>query len=148
MREEDGGASGDEGEDDEGAWEGWDVESDSSEDSSEGWIDVDSDSDEDIEVSDSEDEDGKKSKKGKGKGKGKGKVESEDEDARSGDDDNKEETAEEAVQRISTLATTKVCRKSTFVQVALAPDPLASDPYARRLRTTQRPPHQSRGRGR
>ena len=65
MREEDGAASGDEGEDDEAAWEGWDVESDSSEDSSEGWIDVDSDSDEDIEVSDSEDEDGKKSKKGK-----------------------------------------------------------------------------------
>ena len=53
-------ATGDE-EDDEGAWEGWDVESDSSEESADGWISVDSDSD-DLEVSDSEDEGDKANK--------------------------------------------------------------------------------------
>ena len=91
-------------EDDEAAWEGWDVESDS-EESSDGWISVDSDSDEDLEISDSEDEDGKTSKKSKGKGKAKAK----DADDMEAEDDNKEETAEEAAKRISTLATTKVC---------------------------------------
>lgn len=62
-----------------------------------------------MEVSDSEDEGDKKSKKSIGQGKGKGRAEdadeSEDEDADIG---KKEETAEDAVKRISSLATTKV----------------------------------------
>jgi len=59
LREEDGVES----DDDESKWEGWDVETDSSESSDdEGWIDVDSDSNRDIVVSDSEDEDDKKEK--------------------------------------------------------------------------------------
>lgn len=58
LREEDGVES-----DDESKWEGWDVETDSSESSDdEGWIDVDSDSNRDIMVSDSEDEDDEKEK--------------------------------------------------------------------------------------
>ncbi|KAF9052728.1 SDA1-domain-containing protein [Panaeolus papilionaceus] len=54
LREEDG----DELEEDEDDWNGWDVESDSSSDSeaSEGWINVESDDDNDLEISDSEDE--------------------------------------------------------------------------------------------
>ncbi|KIM57659.1 hypothetical protein SCLCIDRAFT_1219350 [Scleroderma citrinum Foug A] len=57
LREEETGIVDSENEDeDEAAWEGWDVETDSESDSeSEGWIDVESDS-EDLEVSDSEDE--------------------------------------------------------------------------------------------
>jgi protein SDA1 len=60
LREEDGVTSDD---DDESKWEGWDVETDSSESSDdEDWIDVDSDSDKHIVVSDSEDEDNEKEK--------------------------------------------------------------------------------------
>ncbi|KAI0085392.1 actin cytoskeleton organization and cell cycle progression protein [Irpex rosettiformis] len=55
LREEDGVLSGDDV-DDEAAWEGWDVESDSSSESSEGWIEVESDDDDDLQISDSEDE--------------------------------------------------------------------------------------------
>ena len=107
MREEDGVATGDE-EDDEGAWEGWDIESDLSEESSYGWLSVDSDSDNDIEVSDSEDEADKTSTK-KSKGKGKQKAGGEDSDAEMGENtEETEETPEDAVKRISTLATTKV----------------------------------------
>ena len=99
-------ATGDE-EDDEGAWEGWDVESDSSEESADGWISVDSDSD-DLEVSDSEDEGEKANKKSK-KEKGKQKAPDEDSDAEMGENAQQtEETPEDAVKRISTLATTKV----------------------------------------
>ena len=106
MREEDGVASGDEPEDDGAAWEGWDVESDSSDESSDGWIEVDSDSDEDLEISDSEDEDGKAT----GKAKAKGKAKANDGDGLEGNDESakQEETVEEAAKRISTLATTKV----------------------------------------
>jgi hypothetical protein len=54
LREEDGVESD---HDDESKWEGWDVETDSSETSDdEGWMDVDPDSDKDIVVSDSDDE--------------------------------------------------------------------------------------------
>ncbi|RPD65802.1 actin cytoskeleton organization and cell cycle progression protein [Lentinus tigrinus ALCF2SS1-7] len=113
LREEDGVASGGEAEDDEAAWEGWDVESDS-EESSDGWISVGSDSDEDLEISDSEDEDGKTSKKSKGKGKGKAKAKDGDDDDIEADEDKKEETAEEAAQRISTLATTKILTPADF----------------------------------
>jgi len=82
LREEDGIESDSE---DESKWEGWDVETDSSESpDEEGWINVESD-DEDIVVSDSEDEAAKK-ENGKGEGPG------------------------ESLQppRVSTLATTKV----------------------------------------
>ena len=58
LREEDGVESD---YDDESKWEGWDVETDSSESSDdEGWMDVDSDKD--IVVSDTDDEDGKMDK--------------------------------------------------------------------------------------
>ncbi|TBU28964.1 SDA1-domain-containing protein [Dichomitus squalens] len=118
LREEDGAASGDEDEGDEAAWEGWDVESDSSEESSDGWLDVDSDSDEDIEVSDSEDEDGNKSKKSREKGKGKAKAGDDDEDAEMDDEDEgKEDAAEGAVKRISTLATTKILTPADFAML-------------------------------
>ncbi|KAI0807056.1 actin cytoskeleton organization and cell cycle progression protein [Fomes fomentarius] len=108
LREEDGVGSGDE--DDEAAWEGWDVESDSSE-SSDGWISVDSGSDEDLEISDSEDEDDKQSHK-KPKRKGKGKATGDDESE--GEEEQKEEAGEEAVKRISTLATTKILTPADF----------------------------------
>ncbi|KAI6043102.1 SDA1-domain-containing protein [Pisolithus marmoratus] len=56
REEETGKVEEPEAEDDEAAWEGWDVETDSESDSeSEGWIDVESDGD-DLEMSDSEDE--------------------------------------------------------------------------------------------
>ncbi|PIL23698.1 hypothetical protein GSI_13447 [Ganoderma sinense ZZ0214-1] len=113
LREEDGVGSGDE-EDDEGAWEGWDVESDSSEESSDGWISVDSDSDADLEVSDSGDEADKASKKSK-KGKGKQKASDENSDEEMGENaEETEETPEEAVKRISTLATTKILTPADF----------------------------------
>lgn len=58
LREEDGVESDG---DNESKWEGWDIETDSSESSDDGaWIDVDSDKD--IVVSDSDDEDGKEEK--------------------------------------------------------------------------------------
>ncbi|KAK7061025.1 Severe Depolymerization of Actin [Paramarasmius palmivorus] len=59
LREEDGEMNE---EDEEAAWNGWDVESDSSEESdeSEGWINVESSDEEFIDVSDSEDEGEKK----------------------------------------------------------------------------------------
>ena len=57
LREEDGVLSdgGDDG-DEESAWNGWDVESDTSSESSDGWIDVESEGEEDLDISDSEDE--------------------------------------------------------------------------------------------
>ncbi|KAI0713306.1 actin cytoskeleton organization and cell cycle progression protein [Earliella scabrosa] len=109
LREEDGAASGDDNEDDEAAWEGWDVETDSSEESSDGWISVDSDSDSDLEISDSEDEGDRKAKR---KGKGKSKDAEEESDNEEGEE--KQETAEEAVKRISTLATTKILTPADF----------------------------------
>ncbi|KAI0781265.1 actin cytoskeleton organization and cell cycle progression protein [Trametes elegans] len=108
LREEDGVASGEEAEDDdEAAWEGWDVESDSDE-SSDGWISVDSDNDNDLDISDSEDEEDKRKKKGKGKAK----ASQEDEDQE--EEKQAQETAEEAVQRISSLATTKILTPADF----------------------------------
>ena len=106
MREEEGIESGDEHEeDDDAAWDNWEVESDSSE-SSEGWISVSSDSDDDIEISDSEDE--KDAEKGKKKAKPKQ------------DDENDEATdgmkagGEAEVGRVSSLATTKVSWSTIF----------------------------------
>ncbi|KAI9056655.1 actin cytoskeleton organization and cell cycle progression protein [Trametes sanguinea] len=113
LREEEGVASGDEEEeDDEAAWEGWDVESDSDE-SSDGWISVASDSEEDLEISDSEDEDDKRKKKGKGKAKATEEDE-EDEDDGEASKQGAEETAEQAAQRISSLATTKILTPADF----------------------------------
>ncbi|OBZ75766.1 Protein sda1 [Grifola frondosa] len=101
LREEEGVASGEE--DDEAAWEGWDVESDSDE-SSDGWIGVESDGDDDLEISDSEDEDGKHALKSKGKD-------------RTNDvpqDVPKEDIAEATAARISSLATTKILTPADF----------------------------------
>ncbi|TFK93178.1 SDA1-domain-containing protein [Polyporus arcularius HHB13444] len=111
LREEDGVASGVEDEDDEAAWDGWDVESDSDEESSDGWQEVDSDSDGDLEISDSEDEDGKPSKKSKGKGKAKAKDDDDDMEVEEGKE---QENPEEAANRISTLATTKILTPADF----------------------------------
>lgn len=71
--------------DDEAGWKNWDVETDSSESDSEGWVQVSSDG-EDLAVSDSEDE--KETSKAK--------------DPNETDKDTQEDN------RISTLATTKV----------------------------------------
>lgn len=78
-------AFGDEEEDDE-AWEGWEIGSESSDDSSDsgGWIDV-NDGDDHLNVSDSDDEDGK-----------------------DGDKLRKNDGSADDVNRTSTLATTKV----------------------------------------
>lgn len=102
LREEDGIASGEENDkDDEAGWEGWDVESDSSEDSSEsgGWIDVHSDGDDDLDISDSDDE----GEKSKNKGKGRDKADAE-----------ASTPGEEPITRISSLATTKVNLRGQF----------------------------------
>ncbi|KAL4249562.1 Protein SDA1 [Abortiporus biennis] len=103
LREEDGVDMDNLDEDDEGAWDGWDVESDTSEESADGWIDVESDG-EDLVVSDSDDED--KPKKGKGKQKA----------TNDDDDDNDEEMAAELTEpaRISSLATTKILTPADF----------------------------------
>lgn len=87
MHEEDEPPSGEE-EDNENAWEGWELESESSDDSSDsgGWIDVESDGGDHLNISDSEDE-GKKSH---------GKTAA-------------NEALSTEANRTSTLATTKVC---------------------------------------
>ena len=103
LREEEGAPNADMEEDDEAAWEGWDVESDSSDnESSDGWIDVESDGEDNLEVSDSEDEGDLKKDKGKGKEKAM------DVDK---EDDGDEVPALLDPSRISTLATTKVCQQ-------------------------------------
>ncbi|KAH9857763.1 SDA1-domain-containing protein [Lenzites betulinus] len=115
LREEDGVVSGEEEEDDAAAWEGWDVESDSDAESSDGWVSVDSDSDNDVEISDSEDEDGNLKRKKKGKSKRMAAEEDADKDEDMEAD--KEETAEEAVQRISSLATSKILTPADFALI-------------------------------
>ncbi|EPT01810.1 hypothetical protein FOMPIDRAFT_1161029 [Fomitopsis schrenkii] len=102
LREEEGVESGAEDEGDEAAWEGWDLESDSSDDSDDGngWIDVESDGDEDLEISDSEDEGDKRDTKAKGKPKG--------------DEEAAVPAGEEAAARISSLATTKILTPADF----------------------------------
>ncbi|KAI8998932.1 actin cytoskeleton organization and cell cycle progression protein [Trametes punicea] len=111
LREEEGVVSGAEDEDDEAAWEGWDVESDS-EESSDGWIDVDSDSDEDLEISDSEDEGDGRKKKGKGKANA---TDDGGQDDKGGEKDGTaQDTAEEAAKRVSSLATTKILTPADF----------------------------------
>ncbi|KII88862.1 hypothetical protein PLICRDRAFT_40507 [Plicaturopsis crispa FD-325 SS-3] len=96
LREEDSNMKSDD-EDDEAAWNGWDVESGSSDDSSEDedWIDVDSDGEDHLDISDSEDE-----QDGKEKGK---------ERAAEGDG----ATVDDA-ERTSTLATTKILTPADF----------------------------------
>lgn len=104
LREEEGAPDAEMEEDDEAAWDGWDVESDSSDDeSSDGWIDVESDGEDNLEVSDSEDEgDSKKDNNGERKEK----VMDVDKE-----DDGDEVPALLDPSRISTLATTKVCQQ-------------------------------------
>ncbi|KAI0050999.1 SDA1-domain-containing protein [Auriscalpium vulgare] len=100
MREEAGVASGEEDadEDDAEAWNGWDVEEDSSDDSeSEGWIDVSSDGEDNIDISDSEDEGGKSKKKDM-------------------DVDQSEAKAADP-NRLSTLATTKILTPADFALI-------------------------------
>ncbi|KAI0270933.1 SDA1-domain-containing protein [Russula aff. rugulosa BPL654] len=86
-------ASGREEDDDE-AWEGWEIESESSDDSSDagGWIDVESDGGDQLNVSDSDDEDGKNGDK-----------------LRKVDDGSAAD-----VNRTSTLATTKILTPADF----------------------------------
>ncbi|KAJ7702460.1 protein required for actin cytoskeleton organization and cell cycle progression [Mycena rosella] len=79
------------GEDDEAAWEGWDVDSDSDSES-EGWIDVDDKDNDDLHISDSEDEDKPKDPP----------------------PDGEMDTAEDPATRISTLATTKILTPADF----------------------------------
>ncbi|KAI0956922.1 hypothetical protein AcW1_005479 [Taiwanofungus camphoratus] len=104
LREEDGAASGEEAEADEAGWENWDVESDSSEDSSDSdrWVDVESDGD-DLDVSDSEDEGERHPDKGKGKA-------ADEIDAQVQPDDN-------AASRVSSLATTKILTPADFALI-------------------------------
>lgn len=113
--------TGDMEEDDEAAWENWDVETDSSESDAEGWIDVSSDG-EDLEVSDS---DGEKEARPKDKAKD---VDETDKDT-----------------RISTLATTKV--ESLFSWSLPPALKSRTDFDARRFRSAQRSPYKSRDRG-
>jgi protein SDA1 len=88
LREDHTGEEGDED-----AWEGWDVESDSSSESgSEGWMDVDSDGEDNLEISDSEDEDRNTSKR-----------------RRENPDEHQHKVQEASDEnRVSVLATTKV----------------------------------------
>jgi len=79
-------------EDDEAAWEGWDVESNSSHDSG-SWHDVESDGEKEFDVSDSDNESPNRTDKGKEKVTG-----------RQEDVEMKDEAP-----RVSTLATTKAC---------------------------------------
>ena len=55
LREDNGHQSDIDERDDDGAWRDWDIESDSSVESSDGWVDVESDEG-DLDISDSEDE--------------------------------------------------------------------------------------------
>lgn len=87
-------------EDEEKAWEGWEVDSESSDSDSEGWIAVSSD-EEDIVISDSEDE---SEKKGKQKG----------EQAMDTEAPPTEAAQDAGPPRISTLATTKVSHSGRF----------------------------------
>ena len=120
---------------DEAAWDGWDVEEDSSEGESDGWINVESDS-EDLEISDSEDESDKKEKKNKKETKRK-KGKNDDDD----DDETEDAEKEKEPVRVSSLATAKVCNFYGIRHI-----PLGSlsdiDTYSRRLRSTQRAPNQ------
>ncbi|KAF4615384.1 hypothetical protein D9613_002888 [Agrocybe pediades] len=90
LREEDGVELGDEDEDEE-AWNGWDIDSEESDSDSDEWHNVDSDDDEDLVISDSEDE---KEKEKQEKPDGEADV--------------------SAATRISTLATTKILTPADF----------------------------------
>ena len=134
LRAEDGVEDGMFEEDDEGAWEGWDVESDSDEESSDGWMDVESDG-EDLDISDSDDEGDSKKKSKKGKGVGK----DDDGDVDMDKEGEKEESAVDALSRISTLATTKIHFRSVRLAFGLILTVLRLDSYAGRFRASERP---------
>lgn len=115
---------------DDAAWEGWDVESDSSSDS-EGWHDVSSDEG-DIVISDSDDD------RPKSKGK-KVQLAEEDEDLKPED---AATPAATEVSLVSNLATTKVPFTPKFPSYFVAHQALL-DPYARGFRINKRAPPQS-----
>ena len=83
-------------EDDEAAWEGWDMESNSSDDSG-SWHDVESDGEKVFDVGDSDDESPKKTDKGKGETMG-----------QQGGEEKEDVEMKDEAPRVSTLATTKV----------------------------------------
>ncbi|THH31358.1 hypothetical protein EUX98_g2829 [Antrodiella citrinella] len=112
LRDEEGAEAGDADKDDEAAWENWDVESDSSDESSDGWQDVPSDGDSDLEVSDSEDEDDKKSKKKKGEGEDVDKMDVDEEATKQDEDEAPVDPA-----RVSILATTKILTPADFAML-------------------------------
>lgn len=85
-------------EDDEAAWEGWDMESNSSDDSGSGsWHDIESDGEKVFDVGNSDDESPKKTDKGQGEAMGQ----------QEGEEKEDVEMKDEA-PRVSILATTKV----------------------------------------
>ena len=115
-----------EDDDEEAAWQDWDVESEegSSDDESDGWINVGSEGEDDIDISDSEEENDKKKKK-KGLNKKKKSEEEENDESEEEKDDededardekevegnlqqNDDESAGDAIQRLSSIATTRV----------------------------------------
>ncbi|KDQ60554.1 hypothetical protein JAAARDRAFT_190731 [Jaapia argillacea MUCL 33604] len=93
LREEEGINSADEEEADAAAWDRWEVETDSSEESSDsgGWMDVDSDGDDNLDISDSEDE-----------------------AERSKNLPEADVVDDSQAQRVSTLATTKILTPADF----------------------------------
>jgi len=95
-------------ENDEAAWDGWDVESNQSDDSDDSgsWHDIKSDGEEAFDVSDSDNESPKKTDEGKGKAV----------DQKGGEEKEDVEMKDEA-PRVSTLATTKVSPSSKLPEV-------------------------------
>ena len=89
-------------EDDEAAWEGWYVESNTSDDSG-SWHDVQSDAEEAFDVSDSDDKSSKRTGNGKGNAT-----------EQKGVDEQEDIEMKDEAPRISTLATTKVSATSQF----------------------------------
>ncbi|KAK6353134.1 Severe Depolymerization of Actin [Orbilia brochopaga] len=102
---EEGGEEEVDGDDDDQAWEGWDVESDS--DDSGSWIAVASDDEKDIEISDSEDE--KPSARSK-------KARADDEPVANGG--SAEQPAAESEGNIMSLATTKILTPADLANLA------------------------------
>lgn len=103
------GNDGDGANEDEGGeedWEGWEVDSESSDSSSEGWIDVSSDEEEEIYISESEDESSKK---------GKRKEEKHDAGVEAMNTTTDLQPQTEAAARVSSLATTKVSHPSAVL---------------------------------
>ncbi|TIB70754.1 SDA1-domain-containing protein [Wallemia mellicola] len=104
LADKDNEGEGDE-EDEEKAWDDWDVESGDESSESEGWVNVSDDDDDEINLSDSDDEDSKKKKKEK---------KDSEEQAEKATDEPKEESTDDAIQRLSTLATERILTPADF----------------------------------